>query len=150
MYLALFALLRLFRRQAGSLGPADLLVLLLIADAAQNGMAGDYRSITDGLILVCTIVAWEYTLDWLGFRSRWMQQLLERSPLLLIKDGQVQDQHLSQELMTLDDLLANLRRKGVESPRQVKRCFLEGDGHVSVILFEPNSPALQDEETQQT
>ena len=42
MYLALFAMLRFFRRQTGSIGAADLLVLLLIAGAAQNGMAGDY------------------------------------------------------------------------------------------------------------
>jgi len=47
-------------------------VLLLIADAAQNGMASDYKSITDGVILVTTIIGWEYILDWLGFRSRWM------------------------------------------------------------------------------
>src|SRR5688572_15654883 len=62
MYLAIFALLRVFRRQAGSLGPADLLVLLLVADASQNAMASEYRSITDGLILVATIVGWESVL----------------------------------------------------------------------------------------
>jgi uncharacterized membrane protein YcaP (DUF421 family) len=58
MYLALFVMLRVFRRQTGSIGAADLLVLLLIADAAQNGMACDYKSVTDGLVLVATIVGW--------------------------------------------------------------------------------------------
>src|SRR5262245_22411292 len=72
MYLALFGMLRLFRRQTGGFGPADLLVLLLIADAAQNGLAGDYHSITDGILLVGTIVFWEYVLDWAGFRSKAM------------------------------------------------------------------------------
>ena len=47
-YLSLFVLLRLFRRQTGSLGAADLLVLLLIADASQNAMAGEYRAIRTG------------------------------------------------------------------------------------------------------
>ena len=46
MYIGMYALLRVFRRQAGTVGIADLLVIVVIADAAQNGMAGDSRSIT--------------------------------------------------------------------------------------------------------
>ena len=36
----------------------DLLVIVLIADAAQNGMAGEYKSITEGVVLCATIVGW--------------------------------------------------------------------------------------------
>ena len=58
MYLALFAILRFIgRRQAGHFGPADLLVIVLIADAAQNGLGKDYQSVTEGIVLVLTIVA---------------------------------------------------------------------------------------------
>jgi uncharacterized membrane protein YcaP (DUF421 family) len=58
MYLALFIVLRFIgRRQAGHFGPADLLVIVLIADAAQNGLGKDYQSVTEGVILVMTIVA---------------------------------------------------------------------------------------------
>lgn len=56
MYLGLFAILRFMsRRQAGSFGPADLLVIVLIADAAQNGLGKEYSSVTEGLVLVLTI-----------------------------------------------------------------------------------------------
>jgi len=68
MYLSLFCLLRVFRRQTGSIGPADLLVLLLVADAAQNGMADEYKSITEGIVLVATIIGWEFLIDWLAYR----------------------------------------------------------------------------------
>ena len=69
MYLGLFIILRVMaRRQAGHFGPADLLVIVLIADAAQNGLGKDYGSVTEGLTLVLTIVAWEYLLDWLSWR----------------------------------------------------------------------------------
>lgn len=141
MYLAMFALLRLFRRQTGSIGPADLLVLILIADASQNGMAGDYRSVTDGLLLIVTIIFWEYTLDWLAFRSRWIQAALERRPLLLIEKGQVRQDNLSRELITPDELLAHLRQNGVEDPSQVKCCYLEVDGHVSVVALDKEKRA---------
>jgi hypothetical protein len=56
------------RRQAGHFGPADLLVIVLIADAAQNGLGKEYQSVTEGLVLVMTIVAWEYFIDWLTYR----------------------------------------------------------------------------------
>lgn len=42
----------------------DLLVVVLIADAAHNAMAGDYRSLLDGILLVSTIVFWSYALGW--------------------------------------------------------------------------------------
>src|SRR5215208_8090799 len=58
MYLGLFLILRFMaRRQSGHFGPADLLVIVLIADAAQNGLGKEYQSITEGLVLVVTIVA---------------------------------------------------------------------------------------------
>ena len=49
VYLFLFILLRLLRRGAGAIGISDLLVVVLIADAAQNAMASEYKSITEGL-----------------------------------------------------------------------------------------------------
>jgi len=66
--LALFLLLRLvLKRQSGNMGVTDLLVIVLIADAAQNAMASDYKSVPDGLLLVSTIVFWSYALDWLSY-----------------------------------------------------------------------------------
>ena len=56
MYLGMYMVLRIFRRQSGSIGVADLLVIVVIADAAQNGMAGDSKSITEALLLIVTIV----------------------------------------------------------------------------------------------
>jgi uncharacterized membrane protein YcaP (DUF421 family) len=69
MYLGLFVVLRFMgRRQAGNVGPADLLVIVRIADAAPNGLGKEYGSVTEGLTLVVTIVGWEYLIDWLQYR----------------------------------------------------------------------------------
>lgn len=145
-YLSLFVLLRLFRRQTGSMGPADLLVLLLIADASQNAMAGEYRSVTDGLVLVSTIVGWEYTLDYLGFHFPALGRFLEREPLPIIQDGVLNERYLKQELMTVDELMSQLREKGVSEIRLVKQSFIEGDGRISVILEEKmNAPQDSDQ-----
>ncbi len=139
-YLSLFVLLRLFRRQTGSLGPADLLVLLLIADASQNAMAGEYRAITDGLILVATIVAWEYALDYLSFHVPVIGKLIDRQPLPVIEHGKVNSANLRRELMSEDELMSQIRQKGVDDVKRVKQSFIEGDGHVSVITNEQAGP----------
>ena len=70
MYLLILAGFRVFRRDAGSLSVSDLLVVVLIADAAQNGMAGEYKSLTEGALLVATIFGWNHLLDWLSYHSR--------------------------------------------------------------------------------
>ena len=124
IYLFLFFVLRLFRREAGALGISDLLVVVLIADAAQNAMASDYKSITEGIMLVSTIVFWDYFLDWLGYRFPLMQRVLRPAPLLLIKDGQIQRRNLKAEMITQEELMGQLREQGVEEIREVRKCYL--------------------------
>jgi uncharacterized membrane protein YcaP (DUF421 family) len=133
VYLFLFVLLRILRRGAGAIGISDLLVVVLIADAAQNAMASEYKSITEGLILVTTIVAWDYFLDWLGYRFPRIRPLLRPSPSLLIKDGHIQKHNLRREMITEEELIEQLREQGVESVEEVKQSYIEGDGRISVI-----------------
>ena len=133
IYLLILVGLRLFRREAGALSTADLLVIVLVADAAQNAMGSDYKSIPEGAILIATIFGWNWLLDWLAFRYRWVHRLLHPAPLELVRDGRVNRRNLRKEMMTMDDLAEQLREHGVENVAQVKRCFLEADGHLSVI-----------------
>jgi uncharacterized membrane protein YcaP (DUF421 family) len=137
MYLLILAALRLFRREAGTLSTADLLVIVLVADAAQNAMASQYHSITEGAVLVATIFLWNYLLDWLAYRYRWAHRLLHSAPLPLITNGRIQRRNLRAEMMTLGDLMEQLREQGVEHVAQVKRCCLESDGRLSVIRYDP-------------
>jgi uncharacterized membrane protein YcaP (DUF421 family) len=133
MYLSLFVVLRLLRREAGTIGISDLLIVVLIADAAQNAMANEYKSITEGVVLILTIAFWSYAFNWLGYRFPRVQRLLRPAPLLLIKDGQVQRRNLRQEMLTEEELLGQLRAQGVEDISEVKKSFIEGDGRISVI-----------------
>jgi uncharacterized membrane protein YcaP (DUF421 family) len=133
MYIAMFVLLRIFRRQAGTVGIADLLVVVVIADAAQNGMAGDSKSITEAVILIGTIVLWDWVFDWAGYRSSLIGRLTTPEPLLLIKDGKLLRKNLEKELITEDDLMAQLRLQGLEGIEPIKKCYLESNGRFSVL-----------------
>ena len=123
----------MLRREAGAISISDLLVVVLIADAAQNAMASEYKSITEGIVLVTTIVFWDYFLDWLGYRFPLLRPLIRPAPLLLIKDGHIQRRNLRQEMITEEELIEELREQGVESVEEVKKSYLEGDGRISVI-----------------
>ena len=116
-YLALFSLLRLvLRRAAGSMSMTDLLVLVLIADAAQNAMADDYRAIPDGVLLVGVIVFWAFALDWLGYHFKPMERFLHPKPLLLIKDGRMLKQNMKRDLIAHG--VAQGARSGVFAKRE--------------------------------
>lgn len=133
-YITLFVLLRMIlKRQTGSLGMTDLLLITLIADASQNAMAGEYKSVPDGIILVSTIIFWSYAFDWLSFKFHWFSRLIEPSPLLLIKDGKLMRRNMRQELVTEDELMSQLREQGLDDLKKVKEAYLESNGQFSVV-----------------
>lgn len=134
IYLALFMLLRVvFRREARAARISMLLLLVLLADAVQNAMADDYHSITDGLLLVGTIMAWDYLLDWASSRFRFLGTLIHPKPLLLVRDGRLLRANMRRELMSDEELWSELRQHGIRDLDEVRLAYLEGDGKVSVF-----------------
>lgn len=117
----------------GSIAIADVLLLVLIADASQNAMAGGYETVSDGIVLVFTIAAWNWLFDWLSFRSAWMRRFMAAKPLQLVKDGQLQRRNLRKEMISNEELMAALREQGVEKLEQVRIAVMESDGQISVI-----------------
>jgi uncharacterized membrane protein YcaP (DUF421 family) len=136
VYLVLFVFLRILRREAGAIGTADLLVVVLIADAVQNAMGSKYESITEGMVLVGTIMFWNYTLDWLAYKFPGFRRLIRPKPLLLIKNGILIRRNLQKEMITREELMSQLREHGVEEITEVNACYLEGDGQMSVVTEE--------------
>jgi uncharacterized membrane protein YcaP (DUF421 family) len=133
VYLVLFFVLRIFRREAGALGTSDLLVIVLIADATQNAIAADYRSVPEAIVLVATIAGWNYGLDWLGYHYTWARRILQPKPLLLVEHGKAIRRNMRKELITMDDLEEQMREQGIEDLSEVASSHLEGDGHISFV-----------------
>lgn len=149
MYWFLFALFRfVLRRDVGSIGIADVLLLVLIADAAQNAMAGGYESVTEGFILVATIAGWNWLLDFATWRFPALRRLLEPKPLPLVENGRLLRRNMRREFITTDELMSQLRQHGIETLDQVKAATMENDGQISVIRRSgppPPAPARQHE-----
>lgn len=137
MYLGLFLMLRfILNRQAGSVSITDILLIVLIADAAQNGMADDYKSITDGLVLVATLIFWDFALDWLAYHSDFFNRLINPREVPLVRAGRLLKKNMAREKISEGELMGHLREKGVDDLRKVKKACMESGGEISVITYE--------------
>ena len=136
-YWLLFLIFRfVMRRDVGGIGVADVLLVVLIADASQNAMTGGYTSLTEGAILVATLVGWNFLLDWAAFRFRWIERIVEPRPLPLIRAGRILHKNLRAEFLTVEELKGHLRQNGVGSASEVRFACMESDGNLSVLKYE--------------
>tara|TARA_R110001599_G_scaffold159052_2_gene346207 strand:+ start:19285 stop:19767 length:483 start_codon:yes stop_codon:yes gene_type:complete len=134
IYLLLFFVFRFVaRRDTGSLTVSDLLVLVIIADASQNAMAGGYKSIVDGGVLIGTIICWSLLLNFLSFRFKSIRRFIVPAPVCLIKDGVKQKKNLRKEMITDDELNELLRKHDLNDFSEVTRAYLEPDGEITVL-----------------
>jgi uncharacterized membrane protein YcaP (DUF421 family) len=137
IYLALFLLLRVvLKRQSSGLAMADLLVIVLIADAAQNGMAGDYTSVPDGVILVAVLVFWAWVIDFVGFHVPWIERFVKPPKLPLVENGRIRRDNMRRELVTREELDTKLRENGLDDLSRVRAAYMEPDGEISVLTYD--------------
>jgi uncharacterized membrane protein YcaP (DUF421 family) len=134
MYWFLFGMFRfVLRRDVGAVGIADVLLLVIVADAAQNAMAGEYNTVPEGMLLVATLIFWNVALDWASYRFAAVRRFTEARPLQLIREGRLLHRNLRREFITMDELMAALRQNGVNDVQQVAEAYMEADGNFSVI-----------------
>lgn len=137
VYWLLFSIFRfVLRRDVGAVGIADILLLVIVADAAQNAMAGGYKTFTEGAILVCTIVGWNWLLDVLSWRFAVVRRFAAPSQITLVRNGVLQLRNMRREYITREEVEEKLREQGILKLADVKIAFLEGDGQISVIKRE--------------
>lgn len=129
------------RRDVGSMGVADLLFVVLVADAASNAMQGEYKSINDGLVLLGTLIGWNFGLDWLSFHFAAVARFIEPRPEVLVRHGQVNRKAMKREMVTMEELEGKLRESGIEDLKEVRIARLESDGKLSVFKVAPGADA---------
>lgn len=134
MYWFLFVVFRfILRRDVGSLGISDFLFVVILGDAAQNGMIGSATSATDAMVLIATLVFWSYMLDFMSFQFPLVRRFTAAPRLCLVRDGKLLRRNMRREFITDEELKAKIRQEGVEDVHTVKRMYLEADGEMSLI-----------------
>jgi uncharacterized membrane protein YcaP (DUF421 family) len=134
IYVGLVLVFRfILHRDLTGLGVADVLLIALLADAAQNGMAGEYKSLADAAVLLGTLAAWNAAMNYATFRWKLARRLFAPPSIELVRDGRILRRNLRREWITVDELLSQLRAKGVTDVAEVAVATLEADGELSVL-----------------
>ncbi|HWL62505.1 MAG TPA: YetF domain-containing protein [Steroidobacteraceae bacterium] len=137
IYWFLFLVFRfVLRRDVGAIGIADVLLLVILADAAQNAMAGEYKTISEGIILLSTIIGWNMLLDWLAYRFPAINRFTTPRALLLVRHGRFLLENLRREYLTREEVMSKLREQGISHLRDVRHAYMESDGQISVMRYD--------------
>lgn len=142
VYLVLVLLLRIFgKRELAQLNPFDLVVLLSLSNTVQNAIIGDDNSVTGGVIGALSLLAINWLVVRMLFRSPRLNRALEGKASVLIRDGHVDQKALKREALTREELMEVVHRQGFEHIHDVHRCELEPNG---TFYIEARDPSLAD------
>ena len=133
VYWLLFLLFRfVLRRDTGSIGVADILLLVLIADASQNAMSGGYDSVAEGAVVVATLAGWNWLIDWSAYHSPRLRRWIEPPAFLLVRDGKPMLRNLRREMISREELMTKLHEHGIEALADVEFARMEIGGEITV------------------
>jgi uncharacterized membrane protein YcaP (DUF421 family) len=140
VYLVLVLLLRLFgKRELAQLNPFDLVVLLSLSNTVQNAIIGEDNSVSGGVIGAFSLLAINWLVVRVLFRSKKLTRVLEGRASVLVRNGQIDLRALKRESLTREELLDVIHRQGFEHFHQVHRCELEPNGTFYVEAFDPSA-----------
>jgi uncharacterized membrane protein YcaP (DUF421 family) len=121
------------RRELSSLGPTDLVLLVVMGDLIQNGVTQSDYSVTGIFLAVATIAMLTVGTSFIVFKWPFAQRVIEGVPLILVEDGKPVAKNLKDERLNIDDLEEEMRGQGIESLDEVKWCVLESSGSMSFV-----------------
>ena len=140
VYLVLVLLLRLFgKRELAQLNPFDLVVLLSLSNTVQNAIIGDDNSVSGGVIGAFSLLAINWLVVRVLFRSKKLTRAIEGRASILVRNGQIDLKAMQSESLTREELLSVIHRQGFEDFHQVRKCELEPNGTFYVEAFEPSA-----------
>jgi uncharacterized membrane protein YcaP (DUF421 family) len=130
----LFLLTRIIgKRELGTLQPFDLMLLIVLGDALQQGMTQDDYSITGAFLIVGTFASLQVFLSWIGYRFPRSRPILEGEPIIVLQDGEPIERNLKRERLTINDITEGARKQGIAHLSQLRYVVLETDGTLSFL-----------------
>jgi uncharacterized membrane protein YcaP (DUF421 family) len=128
------------KRQIGQLQPYELVVIIMISELAAIPMQNTGIPIISGIIPIIILVAAEITLSYISLKSEKTRGLINGKPSVLIENSKILDNELKRLRYNINDLLEQLRQKGVADIADVEFAILETSGQLSVILKSQKRP----------
>jgi uncharacterized membrane protein YcaP (DUF421 family) len=139
VFLVLLVLTRVIgRRELSSLQPFDLILLIILGDAVQQGLTQDDYSLTGAFLVIFTFAILQVFVSWVGYRFPWARPVLEGEPIIVVDDGKVTERNLRRERLTEAEIAEEARSNGIAHLSQIKWAVLETNGKISFIKKSPD------------
>src|SRR5919202_3995720 len=113
------------RRELSSMTPFDLVLLIVLGDAIQQGLTQDDYSVTGAVLAVATIATLQVVTSWLSFRSQRARAVLEGHPVVIVDHGKIVQENLNRERMTSDEVAEEMRQQQISSLDEVEWAIIE-------------------------
>jgi len=144
VYAGTLVLIRIGSRRFLSQATAfDVIVAIMLGSVMSRAINGS-AALFPTLLAGAAFIGLHRLLNVLAFRTNWFGPVVKGNPVLLIKDGKIQQQGVRKTGLSTHDLEQALRLQGEETePSKIKRAYMERDGSVSVIP-RPSEPRIVD------
>jgi uncharacterized membrane protein YcaP (DUF421 family) len=134
VFIFLFVLVRVMgRRELSSLEPFDLILLIILGDAVQQGLTQDDYSLTGSLLAVGTIAILQVGTSFVNFHVPRLRPLLDGEPIVIVQDGREIERNMRRERLTSEDLAEAARKNGIAKLDEVAWAVMETSGEISFI-----------------
>ena len=134
VFVFLYVLMRVIgRRELSSLEPFDLILLVILGDAVQQGLTQDDYSLTGAILAIGTIAILQVVVSYANFRFPRLRPLLDGEPIVIVEHGKPVDKNMRRERVTMDDVLQAARLQNIASLDDVDWAVMETSGAISFI-----------------
>jgi uncharacterized membrane protein YcaP (DUF421 family) len=134
LFVFIFLVVRVMgRRELANLEPFDLILLIVLGDAVQQGLTQDDYSITGAVLAVSTIALLQVIVTFLSWRFNLVRHLTKGEPIVLVEDGKPIESNLRRERIRLEELTEKMRGQQIASLDSVAWAVLESGGDISFI-----------------
>src|SRR5688572_14609271 len=135
VYLFLLLIFRLAgQRTLAQITTFDLVLLLIISEAIQQGLIGNDNSMINAALVVLTLAGLNVSLSLLKQRSKTIEKMLEDVPLVLVEEGRILKERMDKVRVDEDDILEAAREShGLVRLDQIRYAVLERSGEISIV-----------------
>ena len=120
------------KRQLGELQPSELVVTILISNIATLPIEEVETPLFSGLLPILSLVTFEVIISAINLHSRRMRRVFSGSPVVVIKNGEIDQKKLQELRFSIDDLMAQLRQNQIFALDEVDFAVVETTGKLSV------------------
>nr|WP_181350634.1 DUF421 domain-containing protein [Thalassobacillus sp. CUG 92003] len=129
------------KREIGELSVMDLVVFIMLAEIAIFIIEDPESNIWNAIVPMSVLFLIQKLSALIALRSRKFRDWFDGKPAMIIRHGKVDEHEMRKQRYNFNDLLMQLREKGIESIQEVDFAILEPSGKLSVFEKKEDDPS---------